>query len=413
MDKLVKADKHVHGSVSAPVSKSVAHRMLICAALADAPCRVYCRAVNDDIDATVRCLNAMGAVITFDNGCFEVTPIKEPSKEELLDCGESGSTLRFLLPVAAALEADAVFDGRGRLPERPLSPLYELMSERGVGLSAKGRMPLVCKGRLTGESFSIDGGVSSQFITGLLLACPLMAESARVEITGRLESAPYIDITLDCLRSFGVRAQRQGNTITVSGSYRSPRELWVEGDWSSGAFWLSAGVLSKDEVSVSGLSQGSCQGDKKIISCLEALGAEFTVDGQTVTAHPSALKGCTLDCSDIPDLVPILSVAAAFARGETVFTNIARLRAKESDRVEAVCAMLRSFGIETRSEENTLTVIPSRASGTRIDSFCDHRIAMSGAVLALSCGCDAVIENAQCVSKSYPDFFRDLEALTR
>lgn len=408
----VRSGNPVHGRVNAPVSKSFAHRMLICAALADTPSRILCHGTNDDIDATVGCLEALGAVIKRSYPYFEVTPITKVNKERTLFCRESGSTLRFLLPVAAALHANARFDGEGRLPSRPLSPLYELMADNGVTLSEKNLFPLQCTGKLSGERFSIDGGVSSQFISGLLMACPVMSGRAVIEITGKMESTPYIDITIECMRAFGVEVIRRKNIITVSGAYRSFGDMCVEGDWSSAAFWLCAGVLSKESVSVSGLSGSSAQGDRAVLDVLKAMNGKITCEKGIFTAHPSSLEGCTVDCSHIPDLVPILSVCACFAKGKTVFESISRLRSKESDRVTAIRTLLSDFGVKTESDGDTLTVYPSMPKGDFVDSFSDHRIAMSGAVLALSCGCDAVIDNAECVSKSYPTFFEDLLLLT-
>ena len=402
------------GNVTSPVSKSCAHRLLICAALGDSPCKIICRTSNDDIDATVSCLCSLGAKIKYKDGVFYTEPIKKVLKGQTLNCLESGSTLRFLLPVAAALGADASFVGQGRLALRPLSPLYELMCENGVKMSPKGVFPLKCEGRLAAKRFVIDGGVSSQFITGLMLASPMTGERTVITIQNRCESAPYIDITVACLEKFGITVQKDGTTFTISGKYSCPSELEVEGDWSSAAFWLTAGVLSKKgEIRVYSLSPDSPQGDCRIISCLEQMGGKISRDCRSgcFIAHPSNLCGSTLDCSDIPDLVPILSVAAAFAKGETTFYNIARLRTKESDRIAAIRALLFGFGIKTEEEENALTVHGGRPGGSFADSFADHRIAMSAAILAKSCGCECVIKGAECVKKSYPDFFADLESL--
>lgn len=412
MNKALDPNITLGGRVSAPVSKSAAHRLLICAALANSPCKIICPATNDDIDATARCLRALGAGIEYKNGVFFVDPIKEPSANALLDCAESGSTLRFLLPVAASLGADSVFIGKGRLPERPLSPLYELMVNNGVFLSEKGKMPLFSRGRLDAAHFAIDGSVSSQFITGLLLACPAMHHPVSIEIVGRCESAPYIDITLACLERFGIKVCRQDNIITVEGEYASPESVTVEGDWSGAAFWLCAGLLSDNEISVSGLDHLSPQGDRRIVDALSSLGGVITSEGDTFTAHPSSLHAGVIDCADIPDLVPILAVAASFAKGRTLFENTARLRAKESDRAAAICDMLTRFGISCTAAENSITVIGGSPSGSLIDSFADHRIAMAGTVLAVSSGCAATILKSRCVSKSYPDFFKDLEKLT-
>lgn len=413
MDITISSNKRIGGSVRAPFSKSEAHRALICAALCDSECRVFFDGTNDDVEATSDVLRELGAKIDKKEGYLSVSPIVKPIKDRLLNCRESGSTLRFMLPVAAALGADAHFTGEGRLPKRPLSPLYELMSESGVSMSEKGVMPLSCRGRLSGSSFEIDGSVSSQFITGLLLAAPLIGDRVTVNVTGKCESKPYIDITLSVMRKFGIDTEQSGNSYTVSGKYSSPKEIVVGGDWSSAAFWLTAGALSDSPVSVRGLDIHSAQGDRFIAEKLSALGANITADQSGVTAHPSKLTGARIDCADIPDLVPILSVAAAFADGETVFENISRLRAKESDRVLSIVTMLDGFGIQVRADENTLTVRGGNPRGARIDSCADHRIAMSGAILAVSSDSDCVIEGAECVSKSYPGFFKDLDLLTR
>ena len=411
MDITLKSRPKPGGTVSAPVSKSEAHRALICAALSDSPSLVRFSGTNDDIEATKGALCALGAKIVEANDGLEVSPIAIPERGRIIDCRESGSTLRFMLPVAAALGADCSFDGSGRLPERPLSPLYELMTANGVILGEKGKMPLSCSGRLRGGSFDIDGSVSSQFITGLLLASPLIGDGVTVNVTGRLESRPYIDITLSVMRRFGITVIQNGNSYTVSGSYRSPGEITVGGDWSSAAFWLSAGVLSDKPVSVTGLDIRSAQGDRKIVECLSALGGMIEVSEDKVTAFPSKLTGRRLDCADIPDLVPVLSVAAAFAGGETVFDNVARLRSKESDRILSVISMLEGFGIYATAGENTLTVRGGSPRGDSVHSFSDHRIAMSGAILALCSGCDCTVKGAECVSKSYPGFPDDLESL--
>lgn len=413
MDITLSSNKRIGGSVRVPFSKSEAHRALICAALCDSECRVFFDGTNDDVEATSDVLRELGAKIDKKEGYLSVSPIMKPIKDRLLNCRESGSTLRFMLPVAAALGADARFTGEGRLPKRPLSPLYELMSASGVSMSEKGVMPLSCRGRLSGSSFDIDGSVSSQFITGLLLAAPLIGDRVTVNVTGKCESKPYIDITLSVMRKFGIDTKQSGSSYTVSGKYISPKEIIVGGDWSSAAFWLTAGALSDKPVSVRGLDLQSAQGDRFIAEKLSALGADITADQSGVTARPSKLTGARIDCADIPDLVPILSVAAAFADGETVFENISRLRAKESDRVLSIVTMLDGFGIQVRADQNTLTVRGGSPRGARVDSCADHRIAMSGAILALSSGSECVIEGAECVSKSYPDFFKDLDLLTR
>ena len=246
--------------------------MLICAALANKSCTIICRGINRDMEATAACLNALGANIVYADGKFNVDPISEVKKGALLDCGESGSTLRFMLPVAAALGADAVFTGQGRLPQRPLSPLYEEMTAHGVNMSENGHMPLSCHGTLPAATYTIDGGVSSQFISGLLMALPLSGGDCTINITGKLESASYIGLTLNALKQFGIEVQATGQGYRIPGGqrYATPDgPVAVEGDWSAAAFWLTAGAAGAKQVSCTGLDyEHSAQGDRRIVDVL-------------------------------------------------------------------------------------------------------------------------------------------------
>lgn len=415
----IKISSHaLGGCVAAPVSKSAAHRLLICAALGDSPCTIRCEGSNQDIEATVACLNALGASITREGEHLLVKPISANglTKGSSLDCGESGSTLRFLLPVVCALDADATLVGHGRLPSRPLSPLYEELAAHGAKLGENGKMPLFASGKLSAGTFTIDGGVSSQFISGLLFALPLLNEPSEIVVTGKLESARYIDITLDALKLFSIIPEKTPNGWRFTGKecYHSPETLAVEGDWSNAAFWLTAGAIGDPDTPliVTGLRADSLQGDKAIIPLLEQFGAKVEQEGDryTVTARP--LYGIEIDASDIPDLVPILSVAAAYAEGITTIRNIARLRIKESDRVATVIAMLAAFGIQANADENTLTIIGGKPTvrGT-LDSFNDHRIAMASAVAASRAEGSLALTTAEAVRKSYPDFYDRMIAL--
>lgn len=402
------------GTVVVPPSKSVAHRMLICAALSDSPCTVRCSQTNRDMDATAACLNALGAQITYSDGAYHVTPVATPTKGGTLDCGESGSTLRFLLPVAAALGADAIFIGQGRLPERPLSPLYEEMTAHGIQMSANGHMPLTCQGKLPAGTYTLDAGVSSQFISGLLMALPLSGQDCSIVLTGHIESAPYIELTLNALSRFGIEVERTGNGFFIPGGqkYHSQPEMTVEGDWSGAAFWMVAGAAGKGSITCAGMDyEGSSQGDRTVVDVLRRMGAEITTAAEGITAHPSSLKGCTIDCADIPDLVPVLSVAAAHASGTTVFENVRRLRIKESDRIQSILDMLCPMGISASATENTLTVTGGTASDGTYNPSQDHRMAMSAAVLAATQGTSVTILDSECTAKSYPAFFQDFSSL--
>lgn len=403
------------GNVQVPPSKSVAHRMLICAALADKPCTVICRSINRDMEATAACLNALGAEINHTDGKFNICPISAAGKGALLDCGESGSTLRFLLPVAAALGADATFTGQGRLPERPLSPLYEEMTAHGIRMSENGHMPLSCQGTLPAGDYTIDGDISSQFISGLLMALPLTAKESRIIITGKQESASYIGLTLNALKQFGIEVQTTESGYLIRGGqrYTTPDGLIaVEGDWSAAAFWITAGVTGAKAITCSGLDyERSAQGDRRIVDVLRQMGADISTATGCVTARPSNLTAAQIDCADIPDLVPIMAVAAATAQGTTLFNNIRRLRIKESDRVKSILDLLSAAGISAYATDNTLTVTGGPARSFEYDPSGDHRMAMAAAILAAVKNIRIVISDTECTAKSYPAFFDDFNAL--
>ena len=405
----------LHGAVTPPPSKSQAHRLLICAALGTEPCSIVCSSVNDDIMATMRCLNALGAKITFSSGVFDVQPV-DVLKGGTLDCGESGSTLRFLMSVAAVLGADATFTGAGKLPQRPMGALTDVLAAHGMEFEhhSADELPVACSGTLQGGRFTLPGDVSSQYLTGLLFALPLAAEDSEIEVTGGLTSASYIDMTIDALRIAGISVERRGNIFKIKGNqqYRMPSRVLVEGDWSSAAFWVVAGVIGKSPVTVCGMNNESLQGDRAIVDHLRGMGAFIEVGDDSVVAMPSHLFGAELDCMDTPDLVPVLSVAAAVAQGTTTFTNVGRLRFKESDRLAAMKSVLASFGITSAIGEDTFTVYGSEPVAVApVDSFGDHRIAMSAAVMSTVAQGVTTIKGANCVAKSYPSFFDDFAAL--
>ena len=402
------------GKIKAIASKSVAHRLLICAAFADAPTRILCEETNNDIEATAACLNALGASIKRCAPYYDVVPVAPGNiiKGATLPCGESGSTLRFLLPVAAALGADCSFLLEGRLADRPLSPLREELESHGVSIS--GKNPLSISGKLSGREFSIDGSVSSQFVSGLLFALTLMKNEATLTVTGKIESAPYIDITCYALSLFGAPVQKNENKFTVGAraSLTSPSYLEAEGDWSNAAFPLALGVLG-GEVEVCGLNPDSAQGDKRIIDILLRFGADISVsDNGSYIARRSNLKGIDIDASQIPDLVPVLATVASVAEGTTRIYGASRLRLKESDRLFTVSDMLRRLGAKIEENDDGLTVEGVRAlRGGSVSSHNDHRIAMSAAVAAAVCEGAVEIDGAEAVNKSYPTFWEDASSL--
>lgn len=401
-------------SVRAISSKSEAHRALICASLADAPCFIECSDTNADIDATVGCLCALGAKIERNPEGFWVCPIESVTKNAALDCNESGSTLRFLLPLAAALGADCAFIMRARLSRRPLSPLYELLESGGVTLSPVGSNPLNISGNFKSGNYSIAADVSSQYISGLLFALSRVNGTSTVTLCGKTESAPYIFMTVNTLCAFGanISFDSNTNTFTVIGNPKltSPSRFCVGGDWSNAAFFLAAGAIGKNAVTLTGLDEGSAQGDRAILDILMRMGANITRENGNVTVHPSALRGTDVDASDIPDLVPILATVASVAEGKTSIYNAARLRLKESDRIESVCAMLKALGANITATVDGMEIIgKSDLSGGNVDSANDHRIAMSAAVASLACRGAVTVSRFEAINKSYPTFAENFE----
>lgn len=382
--------RQLNGVVHAIPSKSQAHRLLICAAFADQPSILECPETNKDITATVNCLNALGATITRQNDGYSIAPIKEVPDIAVLNCGESGSTLRFLLPIVGALGVDATFQMEGRLPQRPITDLKLEMERMGCKFSTPSPTELRCMGHLQYGDYQIAGNVSSQYITGLLFAMALLSGESSLTISGNLESKPYVQMTQDALAMFGVDTSNYH--VTGKRPFRSPGDISVEGDWSNGAFFLVAQALG-NPVTVINLNTNSSQGDKAIVKLLQTLE-----------------RNCTISVTDIPDLVPALSVIAAANHGAT-FTDIQRLRLKESDRVASVIEMLSALGIQAFADNTTLTIYPGQFRGGVIDSHNDHRIAMSAAIAATVADNPVTILNASCVSKSYPSFWEEYRKL--
>ena len=402
------------GCVRIPASKSQAHRLLICAALGGAPVTLWLDGRSRDIDATTACLRALGAEIDFSGEACRVSPIRAvPDALCHLYCGESGSTLRFLLPVAGALGAHAVFHLEGRLPERPLAPLDEALRAHGMQLRQEGAL-LYAEGQLRSGEFTLPGNVSSQFISGLLLALPRISGESRLRVTGAMQSAAYVDMTLDALRRSGISIEKSSALFRIPGGqhFALPPEARVEGDWSNAAFFLCAGAFSPNGITVSGLSLSSAQGDRAVLDILRRFGAQVDAVEDAVTVRRGALRGIELDAGPIPDLIPVLCVVAAGAEGQTTVRNAARLRLKESDRLATTAQTLRALGAEVRELPDGL-VIDGRPAlrGGEVSSCGDHRIAMSAAVAASICTAPVTVLGAEAVEKSYPRFWDDLEGL--
>lgn len=392
------------GSIEGIASKSVAHRALICACLADRPSKITINTTSRDIEATVSCLRGMGAHIEKNGNIYSVEPVAEKPDIANIDCGESGSTLRFILPVICALGMNANISGKGRLPERPLSPLKEELIRAGASISDE--FPLAVSGKIGCGEYSLKGDVSSQFITGLLMALSAVSGESRITLIPPVESRPYIDITLSVLKEFGAEIKEENNVFYINGGKLKGRDFAVEADWSNAAFWLCSGV------EVTGLNADSVQGDKAITDVLQSMGGKITYSESGIKSDVSSLHGAVVDASQIPDAVPVIAAVAATAEGETVIKNAQRLRLKESDRIASTVDMLLSLGADAKETADGIIISgkPSLAGG-KVNSYNDHRIAMAAAVTAAKCKNEVVIEDAGAVNKSYPDFYKDFNKL--
>ncbi len=390
------------GDLSIPASKSCAHRAVICASLANGESLLTGVTMSKDIEATISSMTALGASFEINGDTVKVKGIntKSPiSGTAEIDCNESGSTLRFVMPVAAALGVESVFHGQGRLPQRPIDIYKRELSNHGITFHTA-EMPYKISGRLTGGIYEIEGNVSSQFITGLLFALPLADGDSEIRMTSHLESRPYVDITIDMLKRFGIEITESENSFKIKGNQQYiPNNEHIEGDYSQSAFFYVANALGSD-VNILNLKENSVQGDRAIINIIE----ESTKNGY--------ISGFKADCSDIPDLVPILSVLGAYGSETSVIFNAERLRIKESDRLVACADMLNNLGGNVTVTADGLEIVPtSELTGGTVDSFGDHRIVMATAIAALKCKGDVIIHGAEAVEKSYPDFFDDYTRL--
>lgn len=403
----------IAGDIKAIASKSDAHRIMICAALSDGETLIDCPDVSEDISRTADCLQALCTDIRYKNGVFSVNP-RGPEKEALLDCGESGSTYRFMLPVCAALGGRHRFILRGRLPRRPVEDLFNALEGQGIRVSGKGTDCVTIEGKLKGGCFEMPGNVSSQFITGLALAAPITGDRVDICLTTPLQSAAYVDITRKAMAQFGIRTAWQGTTLAVEGgqTYCSPGEAVVEGDWSNAAFWLSAAAAGKSLVRMSGLDTASPQGDKEILGMLHRFGAMVQADDEAVSVEGGELSGARIDVDATPDLAPELALLGAAAQGETQLTNISRLRIKESDRAVSITQTLSALGADIVVDGDAIRVRGTgRIRGGICDAQGDHRIAMMAACSAVISDEPVIIDGAEAVNKSYPRFFEDLQSL--
>lgn len=402
------------GEIKAPTSKSHLHRILIASALSGISSPLPDEARSEDIAATERCLDALM--------CQWGTPLESqpPSPKgnvktlPLLDCGDSGTTLRLLLPIAAALGKEVLFKGSTQLMSRPMEPLIQALTNHGCTVKMIDSTTLHLAGQLTGGDFSLPGDVSSQYISGLLMALPLLDCPCKICLTTPLQSAPYVDMTLNVLAKAGISWERQGDVFSLSCGqrYSLPQAVVPEGDWSNAAFWLAAGGFSKEGILCHGLSADSIQGDKKVLQVLAAAGGEIGPGENGIFSGLGNFHGFKFDAVQYPDIVPALAAVGAVAHGTTEIFNAERLRYKESDRIKSIADVINGLGGKAEEMTDGLLIhgVPRLKGGT-VSSHGDHRIVMMAAVLAMKCENPAIIENAEAVNKSYPGFFADYKNL--
>ena len=408
------------GEVKIPPSKSMAHRAIICAALSDKLCRIDNIDYSDDIIATIDAMKSLGAIITKSKDYVEIVgiykDIQNTQNNRLIDCNESGSTLRFLVPISLLLEGSSKFVGRGNLGKRPLTTYYNIFEKQNIEYTyEKDKLNLEITGQLKGGTFEVEGNVSSQFISGLLFALPLLKEDSKIIITTEMESKSYVDLTLKVMEDFGIKIINNNyKEFIVKGNQKyEGRNYRVEGDYSQGAFFLSADAIG-NEIVCNDLCISSLQGDKEVINILKKMNVDIMVKGNNIEGKKKKkLKSTYIDGSQCPDIIPVLTSVAALAKGRTEIVNVGRLRIKECDRLAAITCELNKLGANIIEKEDSIIVdgVDKLEGGVEVWSHKDHRIAMTLAIVSSKCNKPIVIKDYDCVSKSYPKFFEDFEKL--
>lgn len=401
MDNILIKPRKLSGEVVVPPSKSMAHRAIICAALSKGKSIIDNIDLSDDIIATINAARSMGAKIEIDNRKVAVEGIlSSPNNEDfIVDCNESGSTLRFFVPITMLFNQKKTFIGKGNLGKRPLNVFYEIFDKQGIKYSyKKDILDLQVEGKLKPDTFYVRGDISSQFITGLLFALPLLDDDSKIVITSKLESKSYLDLTLSMLNKFGIEIENKDyKEFIIKGNQEyKAMDYTVEGDYSQAAFFLSANYIGND-IDIKGLDENSLQGDKEILKWLEVLKND---------------ENKVIDATNCPDIIPILTVCAALTKGKTEIINAGRLRIKECDRLTAISTQLNKLGADIIEHEESLTINGvDSLNGGCVDSFKDHRISMSLAIASSRCKDDIIIKDYMCVKKSYPHFYEDFMKL--
>lgn len=403
------------GNINIPPSKSICHRAIICAALSEGISTIKNVDFSYDIEATCNAVKCIGADIKREEnslivkGCAPLN-IKNP----YIDCFESGSTLRFLIPAFLSNGDKITFDGRESLVKRPMQPYYDIFNAQNIKYkNSDGKLPLTVEGKLKPGSFEVKGNVSSQFISGLLFALPLLDGDSEINVTSNLESKSYVDLTIDVMKAFGVNIRNDNyKKFIVKGKQKyKGAKYTVEGDFSQAAFYFAADVLGSD-INCLGLNMNSLQGDKVMLDIVKSMGAKVCAQDGSIKINPLQISGAIIDVSEYPDLVPAIAVVGALGQGTTKIINAGRLRLKESDRLTSISSELNKIGADVKEEQDALIINGKDIlKGGMVDSCNDHRIAMAMAIASLKCTSPLIIRNAECVKKSYPNFWHDFKKL--
>jgi len=419
-DVVIKRSEHLEGEVYAPSSKAYTHRMLIAALLSRGTSKISNPLVSDDTKATLEAIKAFGAEAELQKNYWTIRGVDAlRTPRGPINCGESGATLRFMIPVAALAPGPSVFTFGSSLERRPIAPLLQSLKQLGTESSLRteegSSLVRIQGGGLRGGKTSVRGDISSQFISGLLFACPKAKGDTEISITTPLQSKNYVQMTMEVLNKHDIRIFTSDNFTQLeipSNQNYNPRNHEVPGDFSSAAFLLAAAAITSSKLKVKNLDYHTTQGDKAILDILKEMGSKVQVSDDCVQVKGEQLNAIELDAKDIPDLVPVCAVLACYSRGTSKIYNAERLRYKESDRLSSLHAELKKMGAEIMAKEDGLIITgPCKMHGTTIDPYNDHRIAMACAVAALAASGETKIQNSECVSKSYPRFFDDLRFL--
>lgn len=415
----------LQGTVVAPSSKSMGHREIICAGLAAGTSIIDNISMSKDIEATMRCLKAINVAVDeipsmiAGRKALQISGTGHPmAAADSVDCGESGSTLRFFLPLGANLNCPLTFIGHGKLVSRPLQAYYDIFDEKFIQyFNDNGNLPVTVNGRLTPGTYKLPGDVSSQFVSGLLFALPLLNGDSVIEITSPLESSAYVDMTISCLAKFGIKVENEGGLhrryLVPGKQHYQAQDSRVEGDWSQAAFWTVGGSLGEG-ITCQGVNVNSLQGDQAVVDIMERMGAAISQTENSVTVNGGTTKATLIDAANCPDIIPVLTVLAAVSEGTTKIINAGRLRIKECDRLAAMTSELNKMGAAITEEPEGLTIVgkpEGLKGGVQVDAWNDHRIAMSLAIAAQKCAEPIRLTGAESVAKSYPTFWEDYKSV--